>query len=79
MGETLSGIGRGHKPKRHCRIDFDLRRERKDRKQQGGPGVWAWTSLGKSGVDSFTARPILPWTGGSGLGSTFCGGSAALS
>jgi hypothetical protein len=28
--------------------------------------------LGKSGVESLTVRPILPWNGGSGFGKTSC-------
>src|SRR5262245_47370720 len=42
-----------------------------------GAPLGAWTSLGKSGVESLTVRPILPWNGGSGIGRTFRRASAA--
>src|SRR5262245_37631732 len=44
-----------------------------------GSPLGAWTSLGKSGVDSLAVRPILPWNGGSGLGRTVPGPSGFFS
>src|SRR5215468_2140600 len=35
-----------------------------------GAPLGAWTSLGKSGLESLTVRPILPRNGGSGFGRT---------
>jgi len=39
-------------------------------KRTFGAPFGASTLFGKSGVESFTVRPILPWNGGSGFGST---------
>jgi hypothetical protein len=33
--------------------------------------------FGKSGVESFTVRPIFPLNGGTGLGSTSCAATGA--
>src|SRR5262245_17320438 len=38
-----------------------------------GAPLGAWTSLGKSGFESLSVGPILPWNGGSGIGRTFRG------
>src|SRR6516225_1032354 len=37
-----------------------------------GAPAGASTPFGKSGVESLTVRPILPWYGGSGLGRISC-------
>src|SRR5215471_14573290 len=39
-------------------------------KRTFGAPFGASTLFGKSGVESFTVRPILPWKGDSGFGST---------
>src|SRR5262245_53609136 len=39
-------------------------------KRTFGAPVGASTLFGKSGVESLTVRPILPWKGDSGFGST---------
>src|SRR5262245_20542712 len=44
-----------------------------------GAPFGAWTSLGKSGVEPLTVRPILPWNGGSGFGRTLSERSGFLS
>jgi len=42
-----------------------------------GAPAGASTPFGKSGVDSLTVRPIFPWKGGSGFGSTTSSSAAS--
>src|SRR6516165_11800479 len=43
-----------------------------------GAPLGASTPFGKSGVESFTVRPIFPWNGCSGLGRTSCPASESV-